>query len=122
MNKLLMVELKMQVVRGVDAFHSNMGSLLVLLHPLGVRLLQRSAGESLPARHRRPARLSHRHRRPLLRRLPRLPLPPTCLQSQPHRPPLPKVSLPPRFTGLSALGRHLQGKLGLQLINFNFKY
>lgn len=59
----------MQVVYGMDAFHTDMGSLLVILHTNGVRILQRLAGESFPSRHCRPVGVSRRHGRPLLRRL-----------------------------------------------------
>lgn len=74
-----------QVVRGVDAFHTDMGGVLVVLHSSGVRLLPWPTGGPLPPRHRGPIRLPRRHRRPLLRRLPRLPLPSHGLRPQPHR-------------------------------------
>ena len=69
----------------MDALHIDMGSLLVLLHPFRVRLLPGAPGGPLPPRYRGPIRLPRRHFRPLLRGLPRLPLPPHGLRPQAHR-------------------------------------
>ena len=74
-----------QVVRGVDASHSAMGGVLLLLHAPGVWILPGTPGEPLPPRHRWPVRIPHRHRRPLLRRLSRHPLLPHGLRPQSHR-------------------------------------
>lgn len=113
--------LRAQVVRGLDAFHFVMGSLLLLLHTSGVRILQRSAGESVHARQRRSASLSHRYHRPLLRGLPWLPFPSHCLRSPPHRSPVPQISLRRRSPWLPPLGCHLQGMYVFHSI-FNFFY
>ncbi|CAK9166234.1 unnamed protein product, partial [Ilex paraguariensis] len=75
----------MQVVLGMDTVHSDMGSVLIILHTAGVRILQRSAREHIPPRHRRTIRFPHRHRCSFLRCLPRRPFLPHGLQSQPNR-------------------------------------
>ena len=58
-----------QVVLDMETFHTDMGSVLVLLHTPRVWILQRPPREPLPPRHRWSVRLSHRHCRSLLRRL-----------------------------------------------------
>jgi hypothetical protein len=102
----------MQVVRGVDAFHSAMGGVLLLLHAPGVRILPGTPGEPLPPRHRRPVRLPHRHRRPLLRRLSRHPLLPHGLRPQAHRPSVPLFSYFPTFNSVVAM----QNKTGVFML------
>lgn len=51
--------------------HIDMGSVLFILHSLGVWLLQRTERRPLCARHRGTDRISRRHRLTVLRRLPR---------------------------------------------------
>lgn len=81
-----------QVVPTVDAVHSDMGCLLLILHSAGVWILQRPPGESLPSRHSRPNCLPYRRSCALLCGLPRRSLLPHCLQSQPNCYPLLEIS------------------------------
>lgn len=69
----------------MDAFHTVMGGVLLLLHAPGVWILQRPPREPLPPRHCWPVRLPHRHRRSLLCSLSWHSLLPHCPRPQSHR-------------------------------------
>lgn len=55
----------------MDEDHSGMGNLLVFLHALRVRFLQRITQEVFPVGHRQSSGFPRRHHPPILRRLQR---------------------------------------------------
>lgn len=99
----------LQVVSTVDAVHSDMGCLLLILHTAGVWILQRPPGESLPSRHSRPNCLPYRRSCALLCGLPRCSLLPHCLQSQPNCYSVLEISFSGGCAGLLSMGCYLQG-------------
>ncbi|KAK3224626.1 hypothetical protein Dsin_004488 [Dipteronia sinensis] len=68
-------------------------SVLLLLHAIRVRILQRTAGESFPPRRRQSDRFLYRHYRPFLRCLSRSSLLPPRLQSQSHCPQVLEITI-----------------------------
>lgn len=61
----------MQVVSDMDEDHTRMGNLLVFLHALRVRFLQRITQEVFPVGHLQSSGFPRRHHPPILRRLQR---------------------------------------------------